>query len=102
MRRIYLTGAVLFIALAGGTMYVSRDTEWVPQADFDVLGLLWLLSNLPKLFAGAMILIFLGLAVFCLVYAWRSPRNAFQGTGDEEARLLADPRFYGIAKREGE
>ena len=101
MKRVYLTGAVLFLALAGGTVYVSRDTEWVPQADFDVLGILWLLSNLPKLFAGAMALLFLCLAVFCLVFAWRS-RNGYQGTHGEEARLLADPRFHGIAKREGD
>ena len=42
-----------------------RQLEWAPQAPFDIIGFLWLLSNLGPLLAAAGVLACGILAMYC-------------------------------------
>lgn len=92
MRRWYLGFAAAFAGLALWTASLAARRGWQEAADFDIIGFLWLLTNLPTLFAWAMTLLFAVLAVTCLLRAARhAHRNG--GAGSEESRMMADPRF---------
>lgn len=59
--KIRLWLAVAATLLAGVFGWKVRTLQWQPQAPFDVLGVLWILSNIPALmlwgvFAGLVIL----------------------------------------------
>ena len=64
------TGAGIGFGLAtlAGTFWALR-LNWKPQADFDILGLLWVLSNAPNLAAWAAVLALASIAVHCGVRA---------------------------------
>ena len=93
MKRVMVGAGFLFLAFAGVAVIWVLRTSWTPQADFDVLGIMWLLMNLPKLMAFVLALLFAFIGVYLLVKA-RKLRSL--GAADEEARILQDPRFYGI------
>ena len=58
--------AVVATALAGVVGWWLRSIEWHPQAPFDVLGVLWILMNIPALILWG---VFLGLLVLAL-FSW--------------------------------
>ena len=87
-------------ALLGGSVLLALrvyQIPWIEQADFDVLGLLWLLLNLPKLM-GWVIVGLLGLLGVYTIAAARGrslpPFSRFN-RASEEQRLANDPRFLG-------
>lgn len=67
--RLKLTLALLCAAGALALGIVVFRMEWVPAAPFDILGFLWLLTNLPRLILGATALGFAVLAVYLGVSA---------------------------------
>ncbi|MGH7475981.1 MAG: hypothetical protein ACRELD_06810 [Longimicrobiales bacterium] len=96
MRRGFLVTAVVFLGFAGAMLFRLRAARWAPQADFDVIGMLWVLSNLPLLLAWFLTLCFALLAVYCFLIGlgWVRPRLARLSTRSEESRMAADPRFW--------
>jgi hypothetical protein len=74
MRRttVFLLGAAVWGALSIGLWLWAASRPWVPQADFDILGVLWLLTNLPRLFLSGFALLCLVPAGYCLRRVWRS------------------------------
>jgi hypothetical protein len=63
VQRIYRWSAVILGLLAIGPAYYAITLDWSPRVDFDVIGFLWLLQNLPRLTAFAITAGFLGIAV---------------------------------------
>lgn len=66
--KIRLWLAVAATLLAGIVGWKVSSLEWQPQAPFDVLGVLWLLSNIPGLVLWG---VFAGLAILA-IGAWCS------------------------------
>lgn len=97
MRRVILGTGLLFAALAAAAIVWALQRPWIPRADFDVLGFLWLLGNLPKLFVLALAVLMAGLSAYLLLKG-RALRGLADGRSldDESRRILQDPRFYGI------
>lgn len=65
MRRFYVcTGAIAAVFFLIALFYTLR-MDWIPAANFDVLGVLWLMQNLPRL--GAILISFVlgALTLFC-------------------------------------
>jgi len=99
MRRFLFGTAALFAALAiAGFIWVWR-TPWAPQTAFDIIGILWLLENLPKLFVFVLSVLLSGLSAYLFLKA-----HALVGLADgrsledEGRRILQDPRFHGIVR----
>lgn len=101
MKKILITGGVAFLVLAWRMLAVSSRTPWAPQADFDLIGVLWLISNLPKLLASATALAFALLAGFCFVHAARGGPVGLSrlSARSEQQRMAMDPRFYAALRR---
>lgn len=38
--------------------YYAVMLPWAPRLDFDIIGFLWMIQNIPKLFASAMAIAF--------------------------------------------
>jgi hypothetical protein len=51
--RLYRTAAVLFALLALAPADYAVMLPWEPRVDFDIIGFLWLIQNLPNLLALA-------------------------------------------------
>jgi hypothetical protein len=51
VRTVYRWCAVIVAALALVPGYYAVRLGWAPKVDFDVIGLLWLLQNVPRLTA---------------------------------------------------
>jgi hypothetical protein len=49
-RKLWTIAAWLFTAGAGAAACALPFLKWVPQAPFDILGFMWLLTNTPNLF----------------------------------------------------
>jgi hypothetical protein len=63
--RAYVAAAIF---LSVSTVFLWREVselEWEPEAAFDILGFLWLLSNIPNLFACLALLACAALAAVC-------------------------------------
>ena len=61
----------MFAVLALPPGYYAVKLPWAPAADFDIIGLLWVIQNLPKLLAWAMTIAFaFGAVVMTLRAAW--------------------------------
>jgi hypothetical protein len=58
--------AVVATLIAAGFGWMLRSIEWNPQAPFDVLGVLWILTNIPGVILWG---VFLGLLLLAL-RAW--------------------------------
>jgi len=65
VQRVSLVGAVACAILALVPGYYAVTLRWAPHADFDVVGILWLLQNLPRLVAWVLTAA-LGAAAFYL------------------------------------
>ncbi len=50
-QRVYRIGALACALLAVVPGYYAVTLRWMPHIDFDVIGILWLLQNTPRLFA---------------------------------------------------
>ncbi len=59
--------AFLLTALAGAAGIGFLTTDGVPQAPFDVLGILWVLTNLPRIFLFGIFLTLSILSVCCWI-----------------------------------
>lgn len=59
---------------AVGMAILVREMRWAPQENWDVLGILWLLTNLAPLTAWALLVLFVGLALFAWVHLLRMRR----------------------------
>jgi hypothetical protein len=64
-RGLWLGLATIFTALTVVGFVMVRRLEWAPQAPFDIIGFLWLLSNLGPLLAAAGVLACGILATYC-------------------------------------
>lgn len=65
-QRIQVVLAIIATALAVTMGIFVLSMPWVPLASFDIIGVLWLLSNIPQIVACGMLL---GLSILAL-YAW--------------------------------
>jgi len=70
----YLVGVAVWGGMSAGLWLWAASRPWVPQAGFDVLGILWLFTNLPRLFLS-------GLALLCLAPALHCLRRALSAEG---------------------
>lgn len=70
-RSVWIVAGWLFGALASFCAYWFFRLQWTPHADFDVSGLLWVLQNLPRLFALVVSFLFAGVALYSWVRAAR-------------------------------
>jgi len=68
-----ITGYV-FGGFAGILFIRAAGTAAVPAADFDVVGLLWLLQNLGRLSGYGFAMVFAGAAVACWIQTLRLSR----------------------------
>lgn len=88
MRMFLFATALLCTALAGAMLHAVLGMPWVERVDFDVVGILWLLTNLPKLMGWAVAAGLLFLSGFCVLQARRlGMRERGLGFGGEQRRL---------------
>jgi hypothetical protein len=58
--------------LAGAALWAWASARpWVAPAPFDIIGFLWLLTNLPRLFVSGVALLCVVPAVYCVLWALR-------------------------------
>lgn len=90
MRRFFLSSGIVLALLAGvGALLCSR-MDWEPAAPFDVIGVLWLFQNLPRLMGVAITFGVAVAAAYCFVQAYRSPAS---GRSDENTEARFRERF---------
>jgi hypothetical protein len=70
-QRIYRFGALVSVILAIVPGYYALTLDWLPGYDFDVIGVLWLIRNSPRMLAYALTAAFSGLAVYFAARAAR-------------------------------
>ena len=54
MGRIYTIAAIFFTATTLLLGYWCTRIRWAPRIDFDIIGFLWLMQNIPPLFLIAL------------------------------------------------
>jgi hypothetical protein len=64
------TLAIVCAALSIGSGYYAVNTPWAERIDFDIIGLLWLVNNIPQLLMWGLTLAFLFGAVVFGLRAW--------------------------------
>jgi hypothetical protein len=67
MRILWLVLSLSLTGLTIGGWFFVRKLEWAPQEPFDIIGFLWILSNLGPLLAVTVLLLCAGLALYCWV-----------------------------------
>jgi hypothetical protein len=65
MGRAYTTAAIIFTGLTVFLGYWCTRIRWAPRIDFDIIGFLWLLQNIPQLTLVVMTFCTGGIAVHC-------------------------------------
>jgi Ni,Fe-hydrogenase I cytochrome b subunit len=72
-RRVFRWGAVAMAVMALVPGYYALTLRWIPSADFDVTGMLFLMQNTPRLTAFVMTFIFVGAALAFLIrsFGWK-------------------------------
>lgn len=69
--RFYQASAVIFALLALPPAYYAVMLPWGPRLDFDIIGFLWAIQNIPKLLASAIAIAFAyGAVVMALRARW--------------------------------
>lgn len=63
-------GAVIFALLSVPPGYYAMTLPWIASPDFDIIGFLWLLQNLPRLLAWGLTLGFACGAIVMGLRAW--------------------------------
>ena len=70
-RRFYRVASVLFALMAIPPGYYAFTLPWSQRADFDIIGFLWLVQNIPQLMAWGLTIAFaFGCVVMALRAAW--------------------------------
>ena len=70
--RLHRAAALMFALLALPPGYYALTMPWADRVDFDVIGFLWLMQNLPQLTAWSLTFAFLfGAVVMALRARWR-------------------------------
>ena len=90
MKRFFVWGGICSAALFLTALVYTLRMDWVPSADFDVTGLLWLLQNLPRLFALVITVLLAALTLFCFIAARRSAGSPLS---DEATEARFKERF---------
>lgn len=67
MSRAYTIAAIIFSGLTLALGYWCTRIRWAPRIDFDIIGFLWLVQNIPPLAFVGMTFFFGGVAVYCWV-----------------------------------
>ena len=88
MKGYYRLATIASALISAVAIYFAASLDWQKQADFDVLGILWLMQNLPRLFAIGMAILMVGLTLYCLKN-YLLARDERYGDADEAARLMA-------------
>ena len=98
MRKGFLVASGGFIILASILAIYAFRVGWAKQTGFDIIGVLWLMQNLPLLFAWGMVFIFAALAGYCLLIGVGLVefRLGRLGKKSEQDRMMSDPRFWGV------
>ena len=97
MKRAFIIIALLCAAGAALVVVWALRRPAVPQADFDVLGILWLFANLARLVAFVIAALLGVLSAYLLVKALRMGKAGdLHSMEDEQRRILQDPRFHGL------
>jgi len=65
-QRVYRAAAAVFALMAIAPGYWAFRLPWAPRVDFDIIGFLWALQNLPKLTAVVMTAGFVMAAAYML------------------------------------
>lgn len=73
-QQVWRFGAALFAGLSLISGIVFARLKWSAGADFDVTGFLWLIQNVPRLTALVCCILFVMMAIWCLVRAVGSGR----------------------------
>jgi hypothetical protein len=68
-QRLYRIGAIACAALAVVPGYYAVTLRWAPHADFDIVGILWLMQNMPRLLACLLTSVFGAAAIYCAARA---------------------------------
>lgn len=70
----FYRGLALFLTLLTGAFGLWTATlKWEPQAPFDIMGILWALTNLPNLFLWGVFFMLLSMTLCCWIgFALRS------------------------------
>jgi ABC-type proline/glycine betaine transport system permease subunit len=63
LSRANTVAAVIFTAIAVVLGYWCTRIRWAPRIDFDIIGFLWLVQNIPQLTLVTVTVFFGGLAV---------------------------------------
>lgn len=69
-RTLYRSGAVIMTAIALIPGYYAVTLPWIPAAGFDVLGILFVIQNLPHIMAWVLALGFLFGALYLGIRGW--------------------------------
>ena len=98
MKKGFLVASGAFIILASVLAIYALRVGWAEQTAFDIIGVLWLMQNLPILFAWAMVFIFAALAIYCLLIGIGvvESRLGRLGKKSEQERMMSDPRFWSV------
>ena len=65
MKSFYMFAAVANGALTLVCAYGALRMPWSPKVDFDVVGFLWVLENLPRVPVIVMAFVFATMTVYC-------------------------------------
>jgi hypothetical protein len=65
MSRAYTVTATILTGLTLVLGYWCTRIRWAPRIDFDIIGFLWLVQNIPQLALVVLTFFFGGLAVYC-------------------------------------
>jgi len=102
MRKLLLAAAAVAAAIAMAGFVWAFRTPWAEQTSFDIIGVLWLMQNLPKIFVLVMSTLLLGVCAYLVAKAYTLVGHADgRSLDDESRRILEDPRFHGIVRPPG-
>jgi hypothetical protein len=69
---MWTAGAIVFATMAVLAAIFFFATDWIPTADFDILGFAWMFLNAPRLGAFVIMILCSAMSGYLVLRAWLS------------------------------